>query len=97
MLDNSFGLYPYVTASNVIEGGVNIGSGVPSKKLMKFGELSKPILQELVAAHYQRNYLKRSLKIFENEDMNMGRRRSAAPGWLVRFTGRQVCMSFIFD
>ncbi|MEK7110199.1 MAG: adenylosuccinate synthase [Patescibacteria group bacterium] len=33
MLDNSFGLYPYVTASNVIEGGVNIGSGVPSKKI----------------------------------------------------------------
>ncbi|KKP62716.1 MAG: Adenylosuccinate synthetase [Candidatus Roizmanbacteria bacterium GW2011_GWC2_34_23] len=33
MLDNSFGLYPYVTASNVIEGGVNIGSGVPSKRI----------------------------------------------------------------
>ena len=33
MLDNSFGLYPYVTASNVIEGGVNIGSGIPSKKI----------------------------------------------------------------
>jgi hypothetical protein len=33
MLDNSFGLYPFVTASNVIEGGVNIGSGVPSKKI----------------------------------------------------------------
>lgn len=33
MLDNSFGLYPFVTASNVIEGGVNIGSGIPSKKI----------------------------------------------------------------
>jgi len=33
MLDNSFGLYPYVTASNVIEGEVNIGSGIPSKKI----------------------------------------------------------------
>ena len=33
MLDNSFGLYPFVTASNVIEGGVNIGSGVPSNKI----------------------------------------------------------------
>ena len=33
MLDNSFGLYPFVTASNVIEGGVNIGSGVPSKRI----------------------------------------------------------------
>lgn len=33
MLDNSFGLYPFVTASNVIEGGVNIGSGVSSKKI----------------------------------------------------------------
>jgi adenylosuccinate synthase len=33
MLDNSFGLYPYVTASNIIEGGVNIGSGIPSKKI----------------------------------------------------------------
>jgi len=31
LLDNSFGLYPFVTASNVIEGGVNIGSGVSSK------------------------------------------------------------------
>lgn len=31
MLDNSFGLYPFVTASNVIEGSVNIGSGIPSK------------------------------------------------------------------
>ena len=33
MLDNSFGLYPFVTASNVIEGGVNIGAGVPSGKI----------------------------------------------------------------
>jgi len=33
MLDNNFGLYPFVTASNVIEGGVNIGSGIPSKKI----------------------------------------------------------------
>lgn len=33
MLDNSFGLYPFVTASNVIEGGVNIGSGISSKKI----------------------------------------------------------------
>jgi adenylosuccinate synthase len=33
MLDNSFGLYPFVTASNVIEGGVNIGSGLPSNKI----------------------------------------------------------------
>ncbi len=33
MLDNSFGLYPFVTASNVIEGEVNIGSGIPSKKI----------------------------------------------------------------
>ncbi|MDP2638774.1 MAG: adenylosuccinate synthetase, partial [Candidatus Azambacteria bacterium] len=33
MLDNSFGLYPFVTASNVIEGGVNVGSGVPSKNI----------------------------------------------------------------
>lgn len=33
MLDNGFGLYPYVTASSVIEGGVNIGSGIPSKKI----------------------------------------------------------------
>lgn len=33
MLDNTFGLYPFVTASNVIEGGVNIGSGIPSKKI----------------------------------------------------------------
>jgi adenylosuccinate synthase len=33
MLDNSFGLYPFVTASNVIEGGVNVGSGIPSKKI----------------------------------------------------------------
>ncbi len=33
MLDNSFGFYPFVTASNVIEGGVNIGSGIPSKKI----------------------------------------------------------------
>ncbi len=33
MLDNSFGLYPFVTASNVIEGGVNVGSGVPSQKI----------------------------------------------------------------
>ncbi len=33
MLDNTFGLYPFVTASNVIEGGVNIGCGVPSKKI----------------------------------------------------------------
>lgn len=33
MLDNSFGLYPFVTASNVIEGGVNIGAGVPSSKI----------------------------------------------------------------
>lgn len=33
MLDNSFGLYPFVTASNVIEGNVNIGSGIPSKKI----------------------------------------------------------------
>ena len=33
MLDNTFGLYPYVTASNVIEGGVNVGSGMPSKKI----------------------------------------------------------------
>ncbi len=33
MLDNSFGLYPYVTASNVIEGGVNVGSGISSKKI----------------------------------------------------------------
>jgi adenylosuccinate synthase len=33
MLDNTFGLYPFITASNVIEGGVNIGSGVPSRKI----------------------------------------------------------------
>lgn len=33
MLDNSFGLYPFVTASNVIEGGVNIGSGISSNKI----------------------------------------------------------------
>jgi adenylosuccinate synthase len=33
MLDNNFGLYPFVTASNVIEGGVNIGSGIPSKRI----------------------------------------------------------------
>ncbi len=33
MLDNSFGLYPFVTASNVIEGGVNIGSSIPSKRI----------------------------------------------------------------
>ena len=33
MLDNNFGLYPFVTASNVIEGGVNIGSGISSKKI----------------------------------------------------------------
>lgn len=33
MLDNSFGLYPFVTASNVIEGGVNIGSGISTKKV----------------------------------------------------------------
>jgi len=33
MLDNNFGLYPFVTASNVVEGGVNIGSGIPSKKI----------------------------------------------------------------
>lgn len=33
MLDNSFGLYPFVTASNVIEGSVNTGSGVPSNKI----------------------------------------------------------------
>lgn len=33
MLDNTFGLYPFVTASNVIEGGVNISSGIPSKKI----------------------------------------------------------------
>lgn len=33
MLDNNFGLYPFVTASNVIEGSVNIGSGIASKKV----------------------------------------------------------------
>jgi adenylosuccinate synthase len=35
MLDNNFGLYPFVTASNVVEGSVNIGSGIPSKKIDK--------------------------------------------------------------
>ena len=33
MLDNNLGLYPFVTASNVIEGSVNIGSGIASKKI----------------------------------------------------------------
>jgi adenylosuccinate synthase len=33
LLDNSFGLYPFVTASNVLEGGVNVGSGIPSNKI----------------------------------------------------------------
>ncbi len=41
MLDNSFGLYPYVTASNVIEGSVNTGSGIPSKKINKIWAMVK--------------------------------------------------------
>lgn len=35
MLDVDWGLYPYCTGSNVITGGINIGSGVPTNKLDK--------------------------------------------------------------
>jgi len=33
MLDVDWGLYPYITGSNVITGGINTGSGLPIQKL----------------------------------------------------------------
>jgi len=35
MLDVDWGLYPYCTGSNVITGGINAGSGLPTQKLDK--------------------------------------------------------------
>ncbi|MDO8583516.1 MAG: adenylosuccinate synthase [bacterium] len=32
-LDNDWGTYPFVTASTVLPGGINSGTGIPSKKL----------------------------------------------------------------